>query len=153
MSKVETSHKRVGEILIEKGFLKRDQLDKALEIQRESSSQRLGQTLIRLGIITEDQLAECLAQQLGIPYIAMRSHQISDVALKLICKDMARRYGILPMDRIGNILTVAIYDELSAEEITELEKTTGCKLKLFFTTFSDFKASYTTFYPGETFMA
>ena len=151
MSKVDVSHKRVGEILIEKGFLKPDQLDKALQVQRESSGLRLGQALMRLGLVTEDQLAECLAQQLGIPYILIRSHQISEAALALIPKNIAGRYSVLPLDRIGNILTVAIYDELSQEDIEDLEKMTGCRLKFFFTTFSDFKAAYTAYYPGETY--
>ena len=151
MPKSDISHRRVGEILIEKGFLKPDQLEKALQVQRESSDLRLGQTLMRLGLITEDQLAECLAVQLGIPYILLRSHQVSEAALRLVSKDLARRYGVLPLDRIGNILTVAIFDELMQEDITNLEKTTGCRLKFFFTTFSDFKAAYTAYYPGETY--
>ena len=152
MPKQEVSHKRVGEILVDKGFLKTEQLEKALAVQRESSGLRLGQTLIRLGLVTEDQLAECLAQQLAVPYISIRSHQVSDAALTLVPKDLAKRYGVLPLDRIGNILTMAIYDDLSHEDIAELEKTTGCRLKFFFVTFSDFKAAYTTYYPGETYV-
>lgn len=151
MSRMDMLHRRVGEILVEKGFLKPDQLDRALLVQRESSGLRLGQALMRLGLVTEDQLAECLAQQLGIPYILIRSHQVSEVALALIPKSLAGRYGILPLDRIGNILTVAIYDELSQEDVADLEETTGCRLKFFFTTFSDFKAAYTAYYPGETY--
>lgn len=152
MPKPEVSHKRVGEILIDKGFLRQEQLEKALQVQRESSGLRLGQTLIRLGLITEDQLAECLAQQLGVPYISIRAHQISDTVLASVPKDVSKKYGILPLDRIGNILTVAIYDELSREDILELEKAIGCRLKFFFVTFSDFKAAYTTYYPGETYV-
>ena len=151
-AKGDISHKKVGEILIEKGFLKPEQLEEALKAQHESPGMPLGQTLIRRGWITEDQLAECLAQQRSIPYITIRAHQVSAAVLALISKDISKRYGILPVDRIGNILTVAIYDELSQEEIALLEKTVGCRLKFFFVTLSDFKAAYTALYPGEAYV-
>ncbi len=148
MPQGEVSTKRIGDILIEKGFLKQDQLAKALEVQKQSGS-RLGQTLLFMGIITEDQLADCLAQQLGIPYIAIRHHQVQESLLKLVPHDVAKRFRILPLDRIGNILTVAISDGMAPEEKEELEKLTSCKIKYFFVTASDFKTAYAGYYPGQ----
>jgi type IV pilus assembly protein PilB len=142
------STKRLGEILIEKGFLQKEQLEKALEVQKQSNN-RLGQTLIFLGLITEEQLADCLAQQLGIPYISMRTQSVDQDALSHIPADIAKRYRILPFDRMGTILTIAISDVLSDGDITEIEKAAGCKVKFFFITVSDFKTVFEEYYPGE----
>lgn len=61
-------YRKLGEILLEKGFITREELDKALEIQKEKKKP-LGEVLIETGYITEDQLLEALSEQYGVPIL------------------------------------------------------------------------------------
>ncbi len=145
MSKANISNKKLGDILREKGWVTADQLAKALETQLKKGA-RLGQILIQSGHITEDQLAECLAQQMGIPHISMRFHQLDDHILDIIPQVMVERLRVIPLDHVGDILTIAISDGLSEGEIAEIEKHSGCRLKFYFTTISDFDYAYEVHY-------
>ena len=145
MAQTPVTHKKLGEILVEKGIITPEQLAKALETQKKSPN-RLGKILIDAGHITEEVLGECLAQQLAIPHISIRFYQIDEHVLDLIPKALVERMRVIPLDHIGKILTVAISDTISPEEIGELEKVTGCRLKFFFVTLSDFEYGYEVLY-------
>ena len=64
---------RIGEVLMERGYITSDQMDKALAYQKEHRDKRVGQILIELGFVTESQVLEALAQRLGLDIVAIGS--------------------------------------------------------------------------------
>lgn len=62
---------RLGDVLIQKGLITTEQLDKALEEQKKSGG-LLGETMVTLGIVSEDILIDTLCEQLGIEYLDLR---------------------------------------------------------------------------------
>ena len=62
---------KIGEFLVRSNLIDQDQLDKALEEQKQSGG-RIGEHLIRLGFVTEEDILDCLSQQYGVPSINLR---------------------------------------------------------------------------------
>ena len=93
-----TGHKkkRLGDLLIDSGFLNQEKLEKALVVQNKTG-ERLGKTLINLGYVTEESLIEVLEFQLGIPHIMLKDLKIDSDIAALIPQNLAERYTIIPI--------------------------------------------------------
>ena len=116
--------KRLGDLLIEAGFLNHDDLHKALRLQ-VAGSRRLGYLLIKMGFISEDQLQSVLSQQLGLPIVDINSEFERDVK-KLLPKYLCRKYSAMPL-ALGdnNTLKTAMVDPSDAEAVADIERYTG----------------------------
>ncbi len=122
------ANKKLGELLIEQGFLTEEQLKQSLEEQRRTG-QRLGQILLGKKLVTEDQMVEVMAERLKMPKVTLESLIIDPHVIKSVPVELARRYTLLPVFRIGNVLTVAMADPLNIIAIDELSYTTGCEIR------------------------
>ena len=120
--------KRLGEILIDKGLITRIQLDNSLSKQR-SSGNRLGEILVENGLITEDELLEVMSERLKTPKITLDSIIIDPQVIESVPVELARRYKLMPVVRIGRTLTVAMADPLNIIAIDELAYTTNCEIR------------------------
>ncbi|PIP69984.1 MAG: type II secretion system protein GspE, partial [Nitrospirae bacterium CG22_combo_CG10-13_8_21_14_all_44_11] len=100
---------KLGQILIASGVITEEQLNEALKLQKKSGG-RLGANLVKLGHITEDKLVTFLSKQYGMSAINLSEYKIDAAVLKLIPADMAKKYMIMPLTRIGATLTVAMAD-------------------------------------------
>jgi len=120
--------KRLGEILIDKGLITKDQLEKLLR-EQETSGQRLGEILVENEYITEDELLEVMSERLKTPKITLDSLIIDPQVIKTVPVELARRYTLLPVFRIGKTLTVAMADPLNIIAIDELAYSTGCEIR------------------------
>lgn len=120
--------KRLGEILIDKGLITHEQLEALLQKQ-ESSGKRLGEILVENEFITEDDLLEVMSERLKTPKITLDSLIIDPQVIKTVPVELARRYTLLPVFRIGKTLTVAMSDPLNIIAIDELAYTTGCEIR------------------------
>ena len=98
---------KIGEFLLNDGKISQDQLDTALELQKKQPG-KLGSVLIRQGYITEEDIAQVLSKQFGYPSINLSKFDIGEKVLELIKPDMARKHIIMPVHRIGSILTLAM---------------------------------------------
>lgn len=131
---------RLGELLLEKGVITRERLDEALALQRTKCKGKvLGEVLSDLGYVTEEEIYSALAMQLGYPYIKIANCSIDEEALTLVPQESAEKFNIMPVDRIGNILTVAMLNPLDEDSLKGLEETLGLKIKIFVTTPSELK--------------
>ncbi len=146
---------KIGEILIKKGLISEESLEKALEIQRKTGK-KLGEALIEAQIIKEEDLARALSEQLGIPYLSYSSgilrpnpHQKLE---ELIPKEAAVKNLVLPLAKEGNILTCAICDPLDLNLIENLKKMTGCQINPVISTKSDILKSIEEFYGKIDFL-
>ncbi|OIN98703.1 hypothetical protein AUJ66_00395 [Candidatus Desantisbacteria bacterium CG1_02_38_46] len=119
--------KRFGEILTEKKIITDDQLKTALDIQKKEGG-TLGQTLVRLGYVPEDVMSRELSEFYGIPYLKLSDYEIDSTALSVIPEEVVRKYSVLPLDKIGKTLTVAISDFNNVIVLDELRAVTGCQV-------------------------
>jgi type IV pilus assembly protein PilB len=124
---------KLGEILIRKKIISPDQLAKALDVQR-SEKGYLGETLIRLGFVEERDILVALVVQCNLPYIAVQNYSVDKGIVNLIPEAVAKQYYVVPLDRVGNILSVVMADPLNEEIKTELIKLTQCKIAPFIAT-------------------
>jgi len=120
--------KLLGEYLIERGLVSSEQIQKALDEQKKAGS-RLGQTLIELGFLNEDDLIVVLAQQLGLAHIDISSYRLKPHIVKLIPEKVARRYSLIALERVGDILTIAMADPLNVFAIDEVQQLTQCRIE------------------------
>jgi type IV pilus assembly protein PilB len=137
--------KQLGQLLIDKKIISADQLEKALKYQKEKGG-LLGQILIELKFISEQDLVMSLADQYGFPYMPLENYDVNPDAVKMVPEHVARQYFLVPIDRIGNILTAVMADPLNDFAIRDIEYITGCKVTPFVSTASDIKSALDRFY-------
>ncbi|MGH7198915.1 MAG: hypothetical protein ACREH5_09295 [Candidatus Omnitrophota bacterium] len=128
--------KQLGELLVDSGVVTPEQLKEALEIQKEKD-ELLGQILIGLGYATEQAIAQALTVQYGFPYLPLTDYEIERDIARTIPEHVARQFGLVAVDRLGKILTVAMSNPLNAQAIHEVEKITHLNVQVFVTTQSD----------------
>src|ERR1700694_1191786 len=95
----------LGSILVSHGIITEDQVIQALDYQRAQSC-RTGEALINLGFCTERHVARALAEQNHLPFIDLEETPPTPQALRLLSKEMAREYGVIPVRLDGNRLLV-----------------------------------------------
>lgn len=130
------SKKNFSQILIEKGIITSQQLRQALDYQKEKSCS-LNEAVFRLGYIDETQLLILLSKFLSIPPIKVKDLNIPGEIIKLIPQDLVLKYSAVPISKIGNTLTVAVFDPLNLEALDDLEKITGCQINPVIGLYSD----------------
>ncbi|WP_132770367.1 GspE/PulE family protein [Tepidibacillus fermentans] len=119
--------KRIGDLLVETGFITQSQLEEALNEQKKSKK-RLGDILIAKGYVSEQQIIEVLEFQLGIPYVSLYRYPIDRNLIQLIPEKLAINYQVLPLKKNGNRLFVAMADPLDYYAIEDLRMTTGFQI-------------------------
>src|SRR3954470_8197728 len=115
---------RLGELLTKASLISQDQLKDALRVQKETGG-KLGETLIKLGFVTEEDITECLSQQFGVPSINLAHFEIDSSVIKLIPADVARKYNILPVNKTGATLTIAMGDPTNVFAMDDIKFMTG----------------------------
>lgn len=101
--------KKIGELLVQEGLLTQEQLDQALEDQKETG-ERIGAVLFRLGMIGENALVEFLAKQFEVPQVNVSKIRISKEVVAIIPAEIAQKYQAMPFGLMGNTLHVAMSD-------------------------------------------
>ena len=115
----------IGEILVAKGLISREQLGEVLEKQK-NSPKRLGEILVDDGILSQEQLNMALAERLGVENIGLAEYDIDSLAATMIPEKLARRYGAIPVKFIDeNTLLVAMVDPTNVFAIDDLRMMTG----------------------------
>ncbi len=140
---------RLVELLINNKAISKAQLDKALNIQREKGGS-LKNILVQSGFITEKDLMSVLSQGLGIPPISLARFKIDPGLLKLIPADIANKYQIIPVSRVGNMLTVAMADPLNIFAIDDLRSLTGLDIGIIIASQKEVQDAMDQYYGGNT---
>ncbi|MGB7846669.1 MAG: type IV-A pilus assembly ATPase PilB [Candidatus Acidiferrum sp.] len=115
---------RLGEILLKESLITQDQLEKALEFQR-SNGGKLGSCLTKMGFITDDDITGVLSRQYGVPSINLKYYEIDPIVIKLIPQDTALRYQVIPLSRVGSVLTIAMTDPTNVFAMDDIKFMTG----------------------------
>ena len=115
---------RLGELLTKASLITQDQLKEALKLQKETGG-KLGETLIKLGFVSEEDITECLSQQFGVPSINLAHFEIDSSVIKLVPADVARKYNILPVNKTGATITIAMADPTNVFAMDDIKFMTG----------------------------
>jgi len=115
----ETPSKRLGEILIGEGLINDLALEEALA-EQEKKGGFIGQILVEKGFAKQSDILLSLVRQCKIPHLSLLDYDINKEALKLIPKEICFRYTVLPIDKLGRILTVAMVNPLDDEALAEI---------------------------------
>ena len=122
----------IGQILLENGFLVQNQLDSALEKQREMQAERpgikLGDVLLELGYVSETQLAQALSIRLKVPFIDLTTTKIDIEAVKKIPEAIAKKNCCVAFQMSDSRLTVATDDPINFYIFEELKVISGMEI-------------------------
>ncbi|MDB4917098.1 MAG: type secretion system protein [Gemmatimonadetes bacterium] len=114
------SSERLGDLLVREGLITREQLDKALQEQRQNGT-RVGYNLVKLGFIAETELTKMLARQYKMPAVDLSKFEVDPRIAKLIPGDLAIKHLVLPLKRDGRVLTVAMADPTNLGVLDDLK--------------------------------
>ena len=117
--------RRIGQILVDLGYLTEDQLWDVLEEQKQSPGEVLGQVAVRLELVTDEQVTEALAEQWGMPVVNLRETTIPPKVLELVPQTMAEIYKIVPISLKNDLLTVAMGDPHNVAALDDLRNFLG----------------------------
>jgi len=137
--------KQLGELLIERGIITKSELEKALSIQKEKGG-LIGEILVELGYVKEEDIAQALTTQYGFPYLPLANYEIDPEVIKTIPERVARQYSLIPIDKIGDNLTITMSNPLNLQAIEDVEILTGCNVQTFVSTVSDIKEAIDRYY-------
>jgi type IV pilus assembly protein PilB len=145
---------RLGQLLITSNIITEDQLKEALGLQRREGG-RLGTNLVKLGHITEEKLVAFLSRQYNVPAINLTDYKIDPSLLKLIPIDMARKYLIMPVARVGATITIAMIDPSNVFAIDDVKFRTGYNVEVVVSSESSILNTISTRYAdnGESLIA
>jgi type IV pilus assembly protein PilB len=124
------TRRRLGGILMAEGLVTPEQITEALEKQKETG-ELLGEILVNLGYITENNLVKILSMQFQFPFISPLNYEIPKEVLELVPVEMMYQHLFIPLDRFGNIVTLAMGGLLDEEVVQEVKKLTGCDVRIY----------------------
>jgi type IV pilus assembly protein PilB len=139
------ARKKLGDVLIEKGYVTPEQLQQALDKQ-PATGQRLGDQLVDAGVITEEQLIDAISDRLAIPRLSLDAMVIDPAVIQRVPVDLARRYTLVPVFSIGSTITLAMADPLNIIAIEEIKYRTGCEIKRAVASISEIKKAIDDYY-------
>jgi type II secretory ATPase GspE/PulE/Tfp pilus assembly ATPase PilB-like protein len=121
------ARERLGDVLVHRGLITREQLDEALARQRVFG-RRLGELLLSMGAITQEQLSWALSEALHIPFVELSDEVIDLEVARALPEAVLRRHEAVPVLRVGEELTVLLADPTNRQAAIELEALTGSRV-------------------------
>ncbi len=140
--------KKIGELLIQEGIIDEEQLNRALEEQRQSG-ERVGAVLMKLGFITEDRLVDFIAKQFHVPAVNISKLAIPKDVVTLIPLDISQKYQAIPFGLMGNTLNVAIADPGNLFVIDDLRFLTRKNIQVHVCSDTSIKKVISQFFAGQ----
>jgi type IV pilus assembly protein PilB len=119
---------RLGELLVRENLISVQQLRKAQE-ETQKSGMRIGTALIKTGAIEESKLTDFLSKQYGVPAINLKDFDIDAEIIKLVPKDVAEKHLVVPVNRAGPSLIVAMCDPSNIYAVDDLKFLTGYNIE------------------------
>ena len=119
---------KLGEILVRENLISPQHLREALDYQREHGG-RLGFNLVKLGLVSDDMITAVLSRQYGIPSVNLDLFHIDESVLRLIPQEVAQKYSVLPLSRVGATLTLAMVDPTNVFAMDDIKFMTGLNVE------------------------
>src|SRR4051812_38483058 len=115
---------RIGELLLKEKRITAEQLQEALNYQRQHGG-KLGFNLVKLGFVKDEAIPAVLSKQYGVPSIALGQFEIDAAIIKLVPAETAQRYQVVPLSRSGATLTIAMTDPTNVFAMDDIKFMTG----------------------------
>lgn len=140
---------RLTEILIHNKLITPEQLEEALSVQKQKGG-RLSDIIVALKYIKESDLISTLSEGLGLPLIDLKRFKIDPEIARIIPLDIARHYQIIPISKMGDVLTLAMADPLNIFAIDHVEALTGYRINPIISSSQDILQAIELSYPDLT---
>jgi type IV pilus assembly protein PilB len=140
------AQRRLGQILVDLGYLTEDQLWDVLEEQKQGGGEIIGQVAVRMGFVTQEQVTEALAEQWGLPVVNLNETTINPKVLEDVPQTMAELYKIMPLSKKDNVLTVAMADPQNLAALDDLRNMLGCDVRGAVSNAKDVEAAIARYY-------
>jgi len=139
---------KLGEILVRENLITPQQLRETLEYQRANGG-RLGSNLVRLGYVSDDVVTAVLSRQYGVPSINLDLFQIDAAVIKLISEDVAVKYSVLPISKVGAMLTLAMADPTNVFAMDDIKFMTGLNVEPVIASETSIQLAIAKYYSGS----
>jgi type IV pilus assembly protein PilB len=143
------ARRKLGQILVDLGYLTEDQLWDVLEEQKQSPGEVIGKVAGRMGLVTEPQVMEALAEQWGMQVINLPETTIQPKVLELVPETMASVYKIMPVSLKNDVLTVAMADPQNLAALDDLRNFLGVEVRGAISSEVHIQAAMERFYAGR----
>lgn len=140
---------KLGEILVRENLITPDQLRETLEYQRANGG-RLGSNLVRLGYVSDDVVTAVLSRQYGVPSINLDLFQIDADVIKLISEDVAMKYSVLPISKVGATLTLGMADPTNVFAMDDIKFMTGLNVEPVIASETSIQLAIAKYYSGSS---
>ncbi|MBF0618589.1 MAG: hypothetical protein HQL19_00295 [Candidatus Omnitrophica bacterium] len=141
-----TSKKQLGELLIERGVINTAQLNEALLYQKGRPGLLFGEALVQMKYASEEDIAQALTCQYGFPYLPLAAYEIDQEVLRLVPANICAQFCLIPVDKIGRSLTLAMANPLNVKAVEDVELLSGCSVQAFVSTTRDVRAAIQKYY-------
>ena len=128
---MKTTNLRIGDILVEKGYVTPDQMNQALAWQKEHRDKRVGQILMELGFVSESQVLDALASRLHLNIVDVAQLSVDLQAVGKVSREVCEKNLILPVSLQGHNMEIVTNDPLNYFALEEVRQQTGCQLEIF----------------------
>ena len=136
---------KLGRMLVAANLLNEQQIEKAIALQQKEGG-RIGSILVRLGYIEENTLLEFLSKQYGIKSLDLNKVEIDSTIIKLIPTEVVQKYTVIPVRRVGSVLTIAMLDPSNIFAIDDIKFMTGYDVDVVVATETAIKATMAKYY-------
>ncbi len=141
--------RRIGELLIERGLITDNELDFALDMQK-LTHEKLGEVLISNKIVTPENIAQALATQLDVDYVDLNKRNIPGELTRIVRRNTAKQNHLVPVQKQGDTLFVAMEDPLNYFAMDEVRKATNLRVVPLIATKAAVEHAINTLYGNET---
>ena len=146
MAVLSIGDKRLGAVLLERGYVSDESLQQAIGRHSEVGG-RLADVLVNIGVISEQRIARAVEESIGIPLVMLPRVDVMPEALAKLSSDTAFELGALPFALDGNRLRVAFEDPLDALSVEEAEDASGCVVEPYQALHKELQWAIATYYP------
>lgn len=146
---MQKSNLKIGEILLYAGKISSEQLEIAL-VEQEGTNKKLGEILVDKGWVTHNDIVEVLEYQLGFPRVDLTRYEVNERLVAILPESIARRHKVVPIDAKDGKLVVAMADPLNFYAIDDIKLVTKMDIEPVIATESDVDAVIDRYYTGHS---
>jgi type IV pilus assembly protein PilB len=150
MSQIAVENKmQLGQLLLARGVVTAEQIEKALAEQKEKGHHKLlGELLVDMNYCSENQIASALAEAYGVPYAQVSPKICDPKTLEILPRDFLEEYIVLPLFKVYDVLTIAVSEPTNVFLLDEIERISGCKIQVVCSTAKDIKSTLQIYLPA-----
>jgi len=153
MSTATFAPRRLGNLLVDKGYLSPEDLQSALERQKlDGRSKLLGEILVDLQYCTEDQIVECLAEEYGVPYAKLDARLFDPKIVDVLPREYVENNLVLPLFVVRGVLTIAVSEPSNLFLIDEIRSLSNLQVQIVAATPKDIRRMITTLPNSKVFV-